>query len=159
MSKEKDEIVERYLAGDSEASKLYAETKEKGCSPQLRDKILAESRKAVDSKPRLLSRPFITHGLVPFAIAATVLMGIGVSIFLPQNSHELSLTESPENRDFIFRAGPKPTNDTSSPEDWLNRIRQLRDEGKLKQAKLELLEFISKNKNHPIDELKKLLEE
>ena len=158
MNNGDDKLVEEYLKGDSEITRLYAESDAEECPPDLREKILAQSRKEVGSKPRLISSPFVTRGLVPLAIAATVLVGVGIVNFLPQN--ELGPVEDPKVPSLSFRGGASidQTTEYSTPKEWLAYIRELKEEGDLEQAEKELARFMLENSEYPIGDLDQLLE-
>ncbi|MDH3691838.1 MAG: hypothetical protein OEU36_20545, partial [Gammaproteobacteria bacterium] len=78
MSTDEDRLVDELLDGQSPLAKVYEESREDNCPPDLEAKILAESHKAVRSRPALLQSYSFTRGFVPLALAATVLIGVGI---------------------------------------------------------------------------------
>ena len=159
MSNGDDKLVEEYLKGDSEFSKLYVESDTEECPPDLREKILAQSRKEVESRPRLLNHSFVTKGVVPLAIAATVLVGVGLISLLPRTD---SVSEyNRQEPSLIFRGGTESKSlvHEESPAKWVAYIESLQGKGEHEEARAQLKKFVARFKDYPIGDLKILLNE
>lgn len=127
---EDDKFLDEYLMGRTFISRLYNKLKTEKFPEDLSEKVLSESRKAVQSKPALVKKKHNIFSYTPLALAASVLLAIGVFTFLPQETDYVDPTD--DGPTFTFRG----TEDGySSPEEWVDAINILVNEGDLEGAR------------------------
>jgi hypothetical protein len=97
MSQDKHE-PENHFQDDAALSKLYQHSSTEQPPTALDDAILAASRRAVKSGPRVAFSPFAAGWRKPLALAAVLVLSVSVVITLQQESAETSLMQprSPE---------------------------------------------------------------
>lgn len=82
---ERDEqLLQEYLEGDSELSRLYRRGAEETPGAQLDARILAEAHRAVTPAARVVHSPFARHWLVPTSLAAVFVLSVSVVLLLPE---------------------------------------------------------------------------
>ncbi|NIM29025.1 MAG: hypothetical protein GTO67_14140 [Gammaproteobacteria bacterium] len=83
-----DEWLDEYLEGDSELSRLYRDGADEQPDARLDARILAEARRAVSTRRRVVHSPFARHWLVPASLAAVLVLSLGVVLLMPDPSLE-----------------------------------------------------------------------
>lgn len=78
-----DELLQEYLEGDSELSRLYRHGAHEKPDPHLDARILGEARRAASHKGRVVHSPFSRHWLVPTSLAAVFVLSVSVVLLLP----------------------------------------------------------------------------
>jgi hypothetical protein len=82
---ERDEqLMQEYLDGDSELSRLYRRGAGETPGAQLDARILGEARRAVTPAPRVVYSPFARHWLVPTSLAAVFVLSVSVVLLMPE---------------------------------------------------------------------------
>jgi hypothetical protein len=83
-----DELLKEYLEGESELSRLYRQDAQEQPDPRLDARILAEARRAVSTRRRVVHSPFARHWLVPASLAAVLVLSVGVVVLMPDPALE-----------------------------------------------------------------------
>ena len=132
---EDDKIVDEYLQGGTFISRLYNKLKTEKFPEDLAEKVLSESRKAVQSKPTLVTRNKWVFSYAPLALAATVVLAVGVFTFIPKDPDSLDPTD--KGPTFTFRGGDDEqlNSEYSSPEEGIDAIEALIDKGDMEGAR------------------------
>lgn len=103
-----DELVKAYLEGESELSRLYRQGAHEQPDPRLDARILAEARRAVSAKRRVVHSPFARHWLVPASLAAVLVLSVGVVVLMPEPTLERDAEPGPA-------VESKPAADAAAP--------------------------------------------
>ncbi len=101
MSRRKrvDRELGRYLQRKSVLSRAYSETPGEEPPPELDATILAEARRAVRDRPRLVPTPFARNWVVPASLAAILVLTVGLVRFTFKETGEPVLPKTaPERR-------------------------------------------------------------
>lgn len=78
----KDPVFEDYLQGQSDLSRLYRDGAAETPPLALDETILAASRRAVRSRPRVMHPRFARSWVVPVSLAAVLVLSIGLVTFV-----------------------------------------------------------------------------
>lgn len=78
-----EKLLEEYLEGNSELSRLYRRGADEQPAERLDERILAEARRAVSTRKRVVHSPFARHWLVPTSLAAVLVLSLGVVLLMP----------------------------------------------------------------------------
>lgn len=178
--KQDDRLLDEYLRGDSALARAYRETGREEPPAHLDAVILAEAKAA--AAPRRGGKP---RWLMPLSLAATVVLSIGVVLFMskqgvaPEPMDTVPVTPAPAVKEKTPMVTPKAAvtpkempavtpkeaprfeprevviPPKKSPEAWLAEIEALRKTGKHAEADAELEKFRQRYPDYPLDKLPK----
>lgn len=104
----RDKEFDKYLEGNSELSRLYRDAAQRQPSSEVDDAILAEARRALKPRAQVISSPFASNWAVPLSLAAILVLGVGVVLFVSdeigmnkplESGADLSVMEKPAHKD------------------------------------------------------------
>lgn len=78
-----DELLDEYLKGDSEISRLYRRDAGEQPGAHLDARILSQARREADRKHRVVHSPFARHWMVPASLAAVMILTVSVIVLVP----------------------------------------------------------------------------
>ncbi len=178
--KEKDKIINGFINGNDELSKLLDKTLNKISPPKyLTDKTKNHILKLMREEKE--KTKIIRTWYIPASIAASVLIVfiVGKAMLVGPEIQIYDLAETEESDDdqkssdvlsdipYEFELSDIPyelanvaasNNDQIEQEDMIDEINQLWHEGKKKEAETMLTEFMKKYSDYPKDELEKKLD-
>ena len=167
--KEKDKIINGFINGNDELSKLLDKTLNKISPPKyLTDKTKNHILKLMRKEKTKITRTWY----IPASIAASVLIVfiVGKAMLVGPEIQIYDLAETEESDDdqkssdelsdipYELANVPASNNDQSEQEDMIDEINQLWHEGKKKEAETMLTEFMKKYSDYPKDELEEKLD-
>ena len=79
-----DDLLQEYLEGDSELSRLYRRGADEEPGASLDERILAEARRAVSTRRKVAHSPFARHWMVPTSLAAVLVLSVSVVLMMPE---------------------------------------------------------------------------
>lgn len=91
-----------YLNGKDGLSQAYKNNAVENPSKNVDEAILAESRKAVNSRPMRVMAQFSTHSHMPLTIAAVVVLSVLVVFNIPDESDQAIFNPSIESQSDVF---------------------------------------------------------
>ena len=169
--KEKDKIINGFINGNDELSKLLDKTLNKISPPKyLTDKTKNHILKLMREEKE--KTKIIRTWYIPASIAASVLIVfiVGKAMLVGPEIQIYDLAETEESDDdqkssdelsdipYELANVPASNNDQIEQEDMIDEINQLWHEGKKKEAETMLTEFMKKYSDYPKDELEKKLD-
>jgi hypothetical protein len=96
---------------DRELSHIYKDAGKPEPPQQLDEAILAASRRAAASRPRLTPSEWVWRSRIPVALAATVLLSFTVTLMVLQDAREIDsepLAKKPETTEERGKSAPSP---------------------------------------------------
>ncbi|GMQ95790.1 MAG: hypothetical protein BMS9Abin14_249 [Gammaproteobacteria bacterium] len=82
------ELLREYLKGGSALSRLYRRDADEQPDTHIDARILAEARRAVAPKRRVVRSPFARHWMVPTSLAAVLVLSVSVVLLMPDPALE-----------------------------------------------------------------------
>lgn len=86
MSREDDKLLEEYLQGESDLSRLYQMHSDEKPPHELDNAILEAAWHSVRRKPRIAYSPFTANWMVPASLAAVLLISVSLVVMMPDEA-------------------------------------------------------------------------
>lgn len=114
MSNKEDKLLEEYLQGKSELSRLYAEEGKDTVPEYLDEAILAAAKMEVGTGPKPSLAPFSSSWQIPMSLAAVLVLSVGLVLTLYDERGESYLKEPLSTTDKIVPQATSPMVETKS---------------------------------------------
>lgn len=170
--KHDDRLLDEYLRGDSTLARVYRAGASDAPPAALDASILAQARN--EHAPRRGGKP---RWFMPLSLAATVVLSVGVVLFMarqgagplppeapdtkapapvvtpktvvvPKDAPAVTPKETPRFEPRVFT--PKEMPAVKTPEQWLGEIEALRRRGRHAEADAQLAEFRKRHPDYPL---------
>lgn len=103
-----DELIERYLQGDSELSRIYRRHADEQPDAALDARILAEAHRAVARDARVAHSPFARNWMVPTSLAAVLVLSVSIVLLMPDPALDTGLDDGLAGEPAALRSAPEP---------------------------------------------------